>query len=285
MRANQLALLAGTLAVALAALPANAQQDEGDEMMPGEGETDEGETGDDAFLGGEDESEEQQALEAPATEADTGRYEDPETPYFSVGPRFRWIMVPNWFISMFGVDIMAKGGVDHLLINQVGVGAEFTYRKDAFDITAAIWWAGLAWDGGISFKGSDEDAGSWEVVTNDMSSVLFTVDFIWSSPISDWFAITYGAGLGFGIPIGDIVRTEASQASEGLERCTEGQIGVDEWCVEGEEYGELYEKIKVVPWINFLAGMRFKPHRHVAIYVDTGFGIGFQLGVRGGYIF
>jgi hypothetical protein len=40
-----------------------------------------------------------------------------------------------------------------------------------------------------------------------------------------------------------------------------------------------------VPWINFLFGLRFKPHRNVALYVDAGFGLGFQLGVRGGYVF
>ena len=49
--------------------------------------------------------------------------------------------------------------------------------------------------------------------------------------------------------------------------------------------GNPHEKLKVIPWINFLAGMRFKPHRNVHIYVDGGFGIGFQVGTRVGYIF
>ncbi|MBW2278196.1 MAG: hypothetical protein JRF63_11930 [Deltaproteobacteria bacterium] len=191
-------------------------------------------------------------------------------------------MVPSWFVGMFGVDIQ---GASHLLVNTMGAGAEFTYRKDSFDITTAIWWAGLGCDGGISFKESGEDANSWEVVQNSMSTVLISGDFIWSSPITDWFAITYGAGIGIGIPIGEIRRDEAYAASPRTP-CPGVTPQPNDGCEEGENYNEVYKiPTGIVPWINFLAGMRFKPHRHVAIYVDTGFGIGFQLGLRGGYIF
>jgi hypothetical protein len=265
-----------TSTLLLVAAPAAAQEAE-DEMMPGAEEPD----GDDAFLAGE-QTEEEQALAPPAEETDTGLAEDPKTPYFSVGPRLRWIMVPSWFIGMFGVDLQ---GASHLLASNVGIGAEFTYRKDAFDITAAIWWAGLSWDGGISFKESGEDANSWEVVTNSMSTVLITGDFIWSSPITDWFAVTYGAGIGFGIPIGELKRNEA-YADSPQTPCPGVTPEENDGCEDGENYNEVYKlPTGIVPWINFLLGMRFKPHRHVAIYVDTGFGIGFQLGLRGGYIF
>jgi hypothetical protein len=284
MQATPLALLATFATLALAAAPATAQE-ASDEMLPGDdGAAAPGD--DDAFLAGE-QTEEQQALAPPAAEPGTGLAEDPTTPYFSVGPRLRWIMMPSWFIGMFGVDIKQA---DHLLVNTAGVGAEFTYRKDSFDITTAIWWAGLGWDGRISFKESGEDANSWEVVQNSMSTVLISGDFIWSTPITDWFAITYGAGIGIGIPIGEIRRDEARTDIDpvGTVPCDgphENQIPPD-GCNPGEEFNEVYKiPTGIVPWINFLAGMRFKPHRHVAIYVDTGFGIGFQLGLRGGYIF
>ena len=97
-----------------------------------------------------------------------------------------------------------------------------------------------------------------------------------------------GAGLGIGTPIppgGDgIVRTE-SRSTSPLHPCAGPEDG-DEFCGSGEEYGERYKlPTGVVPWINFLFGLRFKPHRNVALYADAGFGIGFQMGVRGGYIF
>jgi len=282
MRASTIALLTALSIPVLAAAPAAAQE-AGDEMMFGGEETGEEPTGDDTFLTGEQTQEEQ--MLAPPETADTGLAEDPKTPYFSVGPRLRWLMVPSWFIGMFGVDIKQA---DHLLASNVGVGAEFTYRKDSFDITTAIWWVGLGWDGRISFKESGEDANSWEVVQNTMSSILISGDFIWSSPITDWFAITYGAGIGIGIPIGEIRRDEARSDIEpiGTHPCEEGPTEADDGCNEGENYNEVYKlPTGIVPWLNFLAGMRFKPHKHVAIYVDTGFGIGFQLGLRGGYIF
>jgi hypothetical protein len=254
-------------------------------MMPGEDEGDSAdETGeDDAFLAGE-QTEEEQLLAPPAAEADTGRAEDPDTPYFSVGPRIRWLMVPSWFVGMFGVDIKQAS---HLLVSKPGVGAEFTYRKDSFDITTAIWWVGLGWDGRISFKESGEDANSWEVVRNSMSTLLISGDFIWSTPIKDWFAITYGAGIGIGIPLGEIRRDEAriNESPIGTVPCS-GPDDPDDGCNDGEEFNEVYKlPTGIVPWLNFLVGMRFKPHRHVAIYVDTGFGVGFQLGLRGGYVF
>jgi hypothetical protein len=280
MRASTFALLA-TLSIALPfAAPAAAQEGD-DAMMPGAEETG-GETGeDDTFLAGE-KTEEEEMLAPPEQEADTGLAEDPETPYLSVGPRFRWLMVPSWFIGMFGVDIL---GADHLLASNVGIGAEFTYRKDDFDITAAIWWLGLSWDPPVSFKEKGEDANSWEVVENTMSTVLITGDFIWSSPITEWFAITYGAGIGFGIPIGELVRNEA-YADSPRTPCPGETTEPNDGCEPDENYNEVYKiPTGIVPWLNFLFGMRFKPHRHVAIYVDSGFGIGFQLGLRGGYIF
>jgi hypothetical protein len=226
--------------------------------------------------------------EESAVESDGSRnlHEDPSTQYHLVGMRFRWIFVPKWFVTMFGVDAKARN-MKRPMVSNLGVGAEYTYRKDNFDITTAIWYAQLDWEDPISFKESGEPPQSWEVVDNSLSALLFTGDFIWSSPIRDWVAITYGVGIGFGFAIGEINRTEAMvnppSGETGLVKC-DGPGG-DSGCDAGGEYNETYDKIKVVPWINLLAGARFKPHEHIAIYVDGGFGLGFQMGVRGGYIF
>jgi len=263
---------------------------------PSEGEAAAPNEDDTAFLKGEEEkkSEEQQFLAAPVQEADDSRAEDPKKPYYLVGARFRWIMVPMWFIKMFGVDINTKDGRS-MLINNVGAGAEFTYRKDSLDITAAIWWVGLSWKDGVAFKESGEPANSWELVTNDLSSLLFSVDFIWSTSLTDWFAFTYGVGIGIGIPIypageAPFVRNESKidDDTSGLTPCEAGDWSADavNGCVTGEQDNEKYKlPTGIVPWINLLGGMRFKVHRHAAIYADFGFGIGFQAGVRGGYIF
>ena len=240
---------------------------------------------DQAFLTDSEKAE----IEAPEQDTDAGLKEDPEKPYFGIGLRLRWLMIPKWFVGLFNADIKVAPEHESALpmISSMGIGPEFTYRKDGFDITAAIWYAGLGWDGPISFKGEGEDGNSWEVIENSLKAILITADFIWSTSIVDWFAITYGAGLGFGIPFGDIKRTEATEASNGLEKCRDPEdVGADDWCNTEEEYGETYAlPTGIVPWINLLLGARFKPHRHVAIYVDGGFALGFQMGVRGEYIF
>jgi hypothetical protein len=275
---GKLAVLLIAIALLAWSAAANAQtESEGPEPMAEEG-------ADDAFLTGE--GEEEPDIPPPAVEEGSGRAEPPDAKIYSVGLRWRWIMVPQWFVSMFGVDLLPDdpGG---LLVSKAGFGPEFTYRKMGFDITAAIWFASLGWDGNVSFKGEDEEGNAWEVINNELKALLFTVDFLWSHSFLDWLAITWGAGLGAGIPIGEIRRTEATAASGGREKCS--GPGTDPWCLydpDDEQYNEEYKlPMGFVPWVNFLFGFRFKPHRHVAIYLDTGLGIGFQLGLRAGYVF
>ncbi|MDJ0762861.1 MAG: hypothetical protein QNJ97_07705 [Myxococcota bacterium] len=281
MNTKYVALL--VVSICLVVRPILAQDDaliDEDPDLEASGETDE----DEAFLAGIETAE----IEAPAVEKDTGRAEEPGKAYFSVGARLRWIMIPEWLIKWFGVDTTRPSddpGSALPLISNIGVGPEFTYRRDGFDITAAVWFVGLGWDDPISFKESDKGESSWEYVTNDMKAMLITADFMWSTALTDWVAIMYGAGLGLGIPWGDIIRTEATAESDGTEPCDGPDPDEDPWCGEGEEYNETYDKLKVVPWVNFLVGARFKPHRHVAVVVDGGFGMGFQVGLRAGYIF
>lgn len=256
----------------------------GDEPVKEGAENGEGEDGSDAaFLAGEEETPE---IAPPEKEGDTGLAEDPDSAYFAVGLRLRWIMIPEWFIKMFGVQTKQKSANQRglPLISNVGIGPEFIYRKNGLDITAAIWYAGLGWKD-ISMKGENEIDESWEVIENDMRAILFTADFIWSTDITDWFAITYGAGLGFGVRWGDVIETEATAESNFLEPCEQYDPNVL-GCVEPDgEYGTTYDKFKAFPWIEFLVGARFKPHRHVSVYVDGGFSLGFQLGLRTQYIF
>jgi hypothetical protein len=267
----------------LVALPVRAEGE--DEAFPEEKNGEEM-SEDEAFL----EDKEQQEIAAPEKEKNQDLHEDDDEQIYSVGVRLRWIMIPEWFIAMFGVDTKQDPKYRRALplISNIGVGPEFIYRKGGFDITAAIWYVGLSWDP-ILMKGDGETEESWEVVENDMKGFIFNADFIWSTDIFDWFAITYGAGIGFGVRWGDVTETEA-MLGEGLEyeKCP-GPTGVPgSGCVEPleeGEYGKTYDKFHAFPWIEFLLGVRFKPHRHVAIYVDGGFSMGFQVGGRVGYIF
>ena len=261
--------------------------DSGDDWGDTPADAESGEGSDDRYLAGE---EEQKEIPDPAEDPNKGTlHEDPDDQLYAVGVRLRWIMIPEWFIKMFGVETRQASKYQRglPLISNVGVGPEFIYRKDGLDITAAIWYVGLGWNP-ISMKGDGESEGSWEVIENDMRGIMFTADFIWSTSITDWFAITYGAGLGLGVRWGDVTETEATAASGYLEKCNGPNDPVDSGCSESAaegEYNTTYDKFHAFPWIEFLVGMRFKPHRHVSVYVDGGFSLGFQVGLRTQYIF
>lgn len=249
-----------------------------------EGSFHEGGNDDNAFLT----NTEKEEIAAPEQDRNATLAEDPKKAYMGLGARLRWIMMPRWLIESFGADIKSKPG-KHMMVNNLGGGPEFTFRKKGLDITAALWFAGLGWKDGVSFKESGATGNSWEYVENDLKSIFITADFIWSTSITDWFAITYGAGLGIGIPIGGLTRTEATFASNGYAPCESGDINRDAWCQEpsdDEQYNQAYDlPTGIVPWINVLVGMRFKIHRHAAIYADGGFGLGFLAGLRAVYIF
>lgn len=262
--------------------------DEEEKEDNGEGDWEDGmRAGED---GGEDEEEEEDDEDG---KEDRGLKENPEDKLFYLGARLRWIMIPEW---MIGVAIDTKQSSKYRsslpLVSNVGAGLEFIFRRDGLDISAAIWYAGLGWDP-ISIKQKGEPDYSYEVVENDMRSVLFTTDFMWSVSFTDWLAFSYGFGFGMGVRWGDLVRTEASAGSDYFEKCEgpNNETGLnDEGCAadsEGDygEYGATFEKFKVFPWLEVLMGLRFKPHRHMAIYVDGGWGFGFQVGLRAGYIF
>ena len=271
----------------LVVLPVRAEGE--DEAFPEEKNGEEM-SEDEAFL----EDKEQQEIAAPEKEKNQDLHEDDDEQIYSVGVRLRWIMIPEWVVGMFGVDMMQskanQRGVP--LISNVGVGPEFIYRRGGLDITAAIWYAGLGWNP-ISIKKEGEGEGAWEVVENDWKTILFTADFIWSTTFVDWFSLTYGVGLGFGIKWGQIVETEARAYPQDPnnrpyeEKCNgfNDPMG-DPGCAEPDgDYGKEIWPAPIIPWFEVLLGMRFKPHKNVSIYVDGGFNLVFQVGMRVQYIF
>ena len=237
---------------------------------------------DSAFLSNAEQAE----IAAPEAEQDVGLVESPGSSYLGLGARMRWIMIPGWLVEALGPELKSRSESTLPLISSWGVGPELTYRRDGFDVTVAFVYATLGWDGDISVKKEGGEGDSWEVVNNDLSTVLLSADFIWSREVVEWMQLTFGLGIGVGWPLGDIRRTEATQASNGFEPC-DGP-SEDPWCGEREDYNAVYDvPTKIVPWIEILGGFRIKAHRHLVFYPEAGIGLPalFQLGLRGEYLF
>ncbi len=200
--------------------------------------------------------------------------------YYFVGARYRALVVPQFMINMF-----ADGGTTFVVH---GVGAEFGIRKDNFEILPSVWFANYSFEG-VPFKGKSDGADAWEIIDANLKVLYLTADFLWSSPINEQFAITYGAGAGLGLVMGDITRTEGyfpgglsgNPDGAGLARCNGPGGASGNQCPFDGEYNKTDDAWPVFPWLAVQTGLRYKPHRHFVARLDVGFstsGLFFGLG-------
>jgi hypothetical protein len=213
--------------------------------------------------------------------------------YYFVGARYRGIILPQFMMNMF-----ADGG-QTLYVNSFG--AEFGIRKDDFEILPSIWYADYGMDP-TPFKSKSDPPEAWELVESNLKVLFLTADFLWSTPIGPQFAINYGAGAGFGLVFGDIIRNDAyfpggaaTSDGSGLVPCGgPGGVGAAQQpgaCpIDGQyDYNEPSwtnggSKPVIFPWLVAQTGLRYKPHRNFVGRLDLGFGTsGFFFGLGADY--
>jgi hypothetical protein len=234
---------------------------------------------------------------------------------WQVGVRGGFIAVPAGLLHVF-VD----GGE-----TKIGgaVGAYVTYQRNLLEITGNVWWADYSYDHEVIFQTAG-DRNDPEFVANGLSLITINVDFVWAHWFTRWMAATFGTGLGLSVVLGDVTRNEATPptgpyTSTG-ETPTEGYVHCQfdpadpSWSTpfcespctpeslaagtcppraSSEESGDLlgyYDDAEdripaVLPWINFLVGLRFLPQEHFQIDIQSGFGLGFVFLARMGYRF
>ncbi len=239
------------------------------------------------------------ANEEPTPEEDAPITGDPGSPieeegetYYFVGARYRGIILPQFMMNMF-----ADGG-QTLYVN--AFGAEVGIRKDDFEILPSIWFANYGMDP-TPFKSKSDPPESWELVESNLKVLFLTADFLWSTPVNPELAINYGAGAGFGLVFGDIIRNDAyfpggaaSSDGTGLRACPGPSDPVspgDAYCPGDGQY-DFNEpnwtnggsKPIIFPWLVVQTGLRYKPHRNFVARLDLGFGTsGFFFGLGADY--
>lgn len=216
----------------------------------------------------------------------TDPYEDPTAPYYFLGVAYWHTFTPSFILNLF-TDESTK-------TNNPGIGLQFTYRKDAFDIVASVYYQTYAVNG--PFRGAGDEDTETEFIDSDLKMVAASVSFLWSTDFTDWFAIQYGIGLGVGGVFGDMIRTEAYPVGNGWERCVGPSNPPNAYCdptsvEDGEEGGHFGARARrwtqggSVPNVWFRASLphlalRFKPIKQLMIRVDGGFDLfsGFFVG-------
>ena len=114
-------------------------------------------------------------------------FEKTDTTYRFIGARFRYIIVPKFYMGIFG-----DGGTT---VGVPAFGPEFTIRKNGFEYVMSVMYASYAMDP-TPFKAKTDPNDAWEVVDTNIKSLYFMSDFLWSAEMSPKFSFIYGGGFG-----------------------------------------------------------------------------------------
>ncbi len=141
--------------------------------------------------------------EHPRPQSDDGItavYDETNRDYFSFGFLARGVVVPDFMINAF-VSYRGSNALN------AGMGGYFAWRRNGFNVMAEVWYLGFGAQGyyhGISAADIET-----EYVNAQLGAVFGNFVFQWAIPVTPWFAIDIGLGLGLGGITGNIYRQEA----------------------------------------------------------------------------
>jgi len=207
--------------------------------------------------------------------------------YYFVGARYRGIIVPKFFMEIFG-----DGG---RTVYVDALGPEFAMRKDGLEQNFSLWWADYGMEP-TPFKSSSDSEEAWEIVESELNIIFASADFLWGKDIAPEFAVNFGMGIGLGVVFGDLKRVQSYSPSGAAgdpysyEPCVAPGNPPGFYC--GADNGHYTEpswfdggaKPVVFPWFALQTGARYKPHRNFVARLDLGFGLsGFFFGLGADY--
>src|SRR3954451_19992969 len=92
---------------------------------------------------------------APGLDDPNSPFEKANTTYHFVGARFRYILIPKFYMNLFG-----SGGAT---VGVPAFGPEFTIRKNGFEYVMSAMYASYAMDP-TPFKAKSDANDAWEIV-------------------------------------------------------------------------------------------------------------------------
>ncbi|HWN71080.1 MAG TPA: hypothetical protein VNM90_25730 [Haliangium sp.] len=176
-----------------------------------------------------------------------------------LGVRMRYVHVPSQAIELF---VERSGGSG----SHPGFGVEFIREKGDMAFTVGLEYESIAPRDGVYIDKGDtipEDPVDY-VEFEDFTWVTLDFSFIGQQRLgTDFLALRYGAGLGIGYIMGDMLRTDYLCSNDQVESCSKDPAAVDDQAPE--------EDIPpVFPVLNVLVGLQLRPFDNVAINIDGG---------------
>jgi hypothetical protein len=236
-------------------------------------------------------------LAAPA------RGDEPPAQY-QLGARVRGIFITSDMLSPY---LVARTSME-----SVAVGAELVFRRPTFDVVTSLDFAFTSpHDGNFLGRGKDPSMDTHYVEFHDLNFLSVDVSIIGHTALTRWLELRYGAGMGLGLVLGDVLLTADSprctaQNASNPSQCypispTVGEIRLNQpdtqaklKATENPSKIDLAidphrhvtaDKPPVLPVLNVVVGLRFILQRHLASTVELGFRDAIFVGAALHYLF
>jgi Tetratricopeptide repeat len=223
---------------------------------------------------------------APAAKPDLGMPSK-----YALGVRVRGIFVPESFLKPY-----LKAATQ---MNSASIGLEFIYRKATYDVVTSLDFSFLNVDpGNYLANGHDASMDTHFVQFRNLNFLSADVSIIghhtWDA--APWFELRYGAGLGIGVVLGDVLLTNNGMQctdanASNIKQCypinggmpvrlgtkfqesdlqaTQSNPGTD--TAANPKRHVSADKPPVMGVLNVLIGFKFRLHKHVSAQVEVGF--------------
>ena len=211
----------------------------------------------------------------PPVEQPSSSVLDEDKAQMGVQIRLRRVHAPQGLVELF-VDT-APAGAAH-----TGIGADFVRRKGNFELNVGIEWESLGIEDGVWIDKGDtipEDEADF-LEFDGFGWVTFDAAFVWSTPVHEKVRIRYGAGVGIGIVLGEILRTDYQCTSSDVNSCVIRTNPPAENNKTPED-----DIPPVFPVINVLAGIQIRPVPNMSINLEGGLRSFPYFGTSVGYFF
>lgn len=136
-----------------------------------------------------------------------------DDPRFFVGGFYRHGFLPR-FVPELVEDF------DELpSIHMPSVGVEFTYHRKYFDIVTSVYWQKVVVGG--AYRLEEQPFYETEILDSNLNQVMLGATFLGNIPFGKIVSLQYGVGIGVGMNLGDVRRTEAyPDGSGGWQSCS-----------------------------------------------------------------
>ncbi|MBI4510473.1 MAG: hypothetical protein HY698_12620 [Deltaproteobacteria bacterium] len=201
------------------------------------------------------------------------------TSQYGIGLRARYVAIPTWLLNLF---------LDHsTAMGHPGIALEAVRRKGDFDIVLGLEYENISPKDGLYLEKGDNPGTPGEYpdyVTFDGLALLgMDISFLWHLKFHEKVSLRYGAGIGVGFVLGDVVQADTV--------CNPGTSADDlddpKACpVDPRALPEKSDDVPpVVPIVNVLVGMRFKVTDRIFVNLEGGFRNMFYGGIGTNYMF